>query len=123
MPRAPSSAGPWPVAVPESAHGLDQGLLCPRLRELLAQVADVELRAGARAADRVAPDELEELLVGEHLVRVADEDGEELELERRQLGLVPADGDLTLGEVDGHEPVAVRRRLLAPGARAPQQGL
>ena len=91
-PANAGSGGPGPVAVPEPAHGLDQGFLRPRLRELMAQVADVELRAGTRAAERVAPDELEELLVGEHLVRMADEDGEELELERRQRDLVPADG-------------------------------
>ncbi len=45
--RTRVSGGPRPVAIPEAPHGLDEGLLGPRLGELLAQVADVELCACA----------------------------------------------------------------------------
>ena len=51
----------------------------------MPQVADVELHLVARDAVGIAPDELEQLVAREHLVRVLHERGEQLELERRQL--------------------------------------
>src|SRR5207302_9096461 len=69
------------VAVAEAAHRLDRHLVCRVRRELLAQVADVELHLVRRDAIRVAPDELEQLVAAQHLVGMPDERRQELELE------------------------------------------
>ena len=106
--RAPSRSAPAPAASGS---------------ELLAQVADVELDLVARDAVRVAPDELEQLVAREHLVRVLHERREQLELERRQLHLAALDGHAPLGVVDLDEVVGVRLGHLGLAAGPAQERL
>src|SRR5688572_16386094 len=70
-PSCPNRSG-CAIPVTESAHGLDRS----RHPELPPQVADVELHLLARRI-LVTPHELEQLLVAEDLIRMADEGGQQ----------------------------------------------
>ena len=52
------------------------------------------------AVRRVAPDPRQQHVAREHAARAAGERREDLELDERQLGVVAADADRALGEVD-----------------------
>jgi signal transduction histidine kinase len=108
------------VPVAEASDGLDRGLAAGRLAELAAEVAHVELHLVAFGAARPAPGQLDQLVVGEHLVGVADERAQEPELERRQRDLLPAGPHRPLGEIDLDEPVSIVLRRLLPVAAAAQ---
>jgi hypothetical protein len=54
---------------------------------------------------------------------MADEGAQKLELERRQGDGFPRNRHLALGEVDRHEPVGVRARLLLARPRTAQMRL
>src|SRR4029077_7844198 len=84
------------VAVAEAADGLDRCRPGWVRGELAAQVADVELDLVAGGGEGVAPDELAELVVTQHLVRVGDEGDQEPVFERREdvFSLVVANGAL-----------------------------
>src|SRR5207248_7812052 len=116
-------SGSSPVAVAEPADRLDRNLVRRLWGELLPQVADVELDLIGRDAVRVAPDELEQLVAAQHLVGMADERRQELELERGELDGAVVDGDDALGEVDRQVAVRVGRLLSLACAGAPQQRL
>src|SRR5205807_1660606 len=92
-------SGSGAVAVAEAAHRLDRRAVGLHRFQLAAEVADVELHLVAADAVRVAPHELEELLAGENELRVADERGEQAELERRELHLAVGDGNASLRPV------------------------
>src|SRR5919197_121565 len=68
----------------------------------------------------VTPNQLEQLLVREDLVRVAHEGGEEPELERRQGNLLTSRLNGALREVDHYEAVRVALRGLLPRPAAAQ---
>src|SRR5205823_7655043 len=89
-----------PVAVAEAARRLDQLRLRRIALDLQAQVADVELDLVAAAGERVAPDELQQLVAGEELVRMLGQRREQAELERRQRHELTPHPDLAGGEVD-----------------------
>ena len=74
--------------------------------------------AGMLALDvaRISPRELQQLLVGEDLVGVADEGGEHPKLQRRERKLVLTDSDGPLREIDGDEAVVVRHRRIGVAA-------
>ena len=112
----------WGVAVAEAAHGLDRHESGAAGIELAPEVADVELHLVAADAERVAPDELEQLVAREHLPRMADEGREEPELERRQLHLPVGDRDPGLRPVDRQVAVASRSPPPARGRRAARGG-
>src|SRR6187401_623659 len=69
------------------------------LPELTHKVID-----GADRSGRLAPDMGEQLIAAEHLVRVAHEEHEQLELEVRQLHLDAGAHDEPLAEVDHGVP-------------------
>src|SRR5206468_2396015 len=94
-----------PIAVAESPDGLDRIALDSGRPDLSTQVADVQLDLLAGDAVLVAPDELEQLAVGEELVPVANEREEQPELARRQAQLAPADRRRPPRHVDGDEAV------------------
>src|ERR687896_25252 len=85
-PGRPARAGlaRRPVGVAEAALGLDRRGVRRLWRELLPEIADVELDLLSGGA-LIPPDELEQLLVAENLIRVADEGSEQSELQRRQV--------------------------------------
>src|SRR5689334_17551786 len=89
-----------PVPVAEAPNRLDRGTPRGVRSELSTQVADVQLHLVARGAEAVAPDELAQLVVAQHLVRVPDEGGEQPVLQRseRHLALVVPDGALSEGD-------------------------
>src|SRR5206468_6943201 len=62
--RRDTSAPRQTERVPHAPQGLDQGRL--HAVDLLAEVADVGLHDGARAAEVVLPDVVEDLALGEH---------------------------------------------------------
>src|SRR5262249_50540743 len=116
--RARACAGSsWlPEDVADAAHGLDQ----PRLTELAAQVADVDLeRVGARA-EVVAPHVLEDLRAREHLARMLHEQLEQEELGAGELDRALAAGDRVAGRVELQ--VGVAEHLAHGSAAAAQQG-
>src|SRR3954469_6703545 len=70
--------------VAHAAHGVQQPRLAALLR-LAPQVAHVDAERVRARAEVVAPDALEDLRAGEHLARVLEEHGQQLELGAREL--------------------------------------
>ena len=88
----------------------------PRRRpELAAQVADVDLQHLGPGVEVKAPDGVEDLLAREHLVGVASEVGEQLELARGELDIAAVALDPTRAQVEAditgleHRRLALRR--------------
>ena len=82
--------------------------------ERRAQPVDVDVDRPRLARVVVAPDVLEQLVAGEHLARVAEEEREQLErlrLDRQRLAVaqeaVAGEVDLDPAEVDDRRPAAV----------------
>jgi hypothetical protein len=98
---------------------VQQPRLPARLR-LAAQVADVDLQRVRRRAEVVAPDAIEDLLAGEHLPRVLQEQLEQEELGAGELDRPPVAGDLVRVRVELEVAEAQRAPLALP-ARSPQQ--
>src|SRR5688572_16149718 len=82
-----------------TAHGDEVARLLRVELEALPELPD-EVVDGAHRAGRLPPHEVEQLRAREHLVRMADEEHEELELEVRQLDLLAGALDHTLPEID-----------------------
>src|SRR4051794_38496575 len=116
----------WIEPVARPAHRHEMPGLFGICLEALSQLAD-EVVDGAHRADRLSPDEVEQLAAREHLARVAQEEHEELELEVRQLHLAAAALYLALDEIDRRvvelEHVADRRddRRRGRGGLGPAQ--
>src|SRR5215212_1514788 len=96
--RLLATGGAQPVA--DVAHRLDRPLAV--LPELAAQVADVHLQHLRARVELEAPDRIEDLLPREHLVRMAHEIGEQLELPGGQPHLLAAPLDPATAQVDAH---------------------
>src|SRR3712207_4225020 len=84
-------------AVADVADRLDEGVAT--VLELAAQAADVHVDGAGAAEVVVAPDALEQRLAREHLVRVLDEEAEQLVLLERQLDGAAGDRDAVVGKV------------------------
>src|SRR5436309_5073075 len=94
--------------------------------ERRTEPVDVDVDRPRLARVVVAPDVLEELVPGERLAGVAEEEGEELErlrLDRQRLSVAeePVSGeiDLDVPEIDDRWPADRRRRLLGPAEQRP----
>src|SRR3712207_4726353 len=90
----------WLVAEAEAAHGFDRRRVEPRLGQLVAQVADVDLHAPGVAAG-VVPRERQELLGAQGPPRVADERAEQPELLGREEQALALHRGLRVLEVHG----------------------
>src|SRR5437870_4556441 len=88
-----------PEAVAGSANGLDGGRTA-RQRQLPPQVADVDADNVGPRIVLVAPDGAQDLLLRYDAIGVADEEGEEVELPRRQARFGPPAGDPPLDQVN-----------------------
>src|SRR5215210_6659675 len=88
-------------AVADVANRLDWPLAIV-LAELAAQVADVDLQHLRARVEVEPPDRVEDLLPREHLVRVARQIREQLELARRELHLAPLALHAAGAQVDPH---------------------
>src|SRR2546423_13862926 len=87
-------------AIPDASHGEQVlGVLGVAL-DLLAQVADVDVDRARIAVGGIAPDPCQQHVPGEHAAGRAGERREDLELDERQLRLLPAHADRTLREID-----------------------
>src|SRR6476620_2543042 len=64
--------------VARAAHGMDHG--CPACVDLLAQVGDVELDDVGLPAEVVVPHPVQDLGLGQHPLRVAHQEAQQLEL-------------------------------------------
>src|SRR5439155_8609723 len=90
-----------PVA--DRAHRLDRRRLVFG-GELAAQVADVHLEHARARVVVVPPDRIQDLGTGEHLVRVAHQVGEQLELSRREVDFMPRPLHPARAEVEPYVP-------------------
>src|SRR5512144_985102 len=112
-----------PIA--DVAHRLDHFALVVTVadRELAAQVADVDLEHLGARIEVEAPYRVEDLLAGEHLIGMADQVCEQLELARSQRDLMGVALDATSAQVEAdvagleHRRRALRRHAqLRPDA-------
>src|SRR5215475_14131761 len=108
-----------PVAITEAADRLDRRRAGCVGVELSPQIADVELHLVAGGREVVSPDELAELVVAQHLVRVGHEGDQEPELQACQRNFAPGVVDGALRERDAEPAVGVRllRSIAARAAK------
>src|SRR5439155_7351187 len=112
--------------VAHAADGVDELRRRGVVFKCRTEPVDVDIDRPRLARVVVAPDVLEELVAGERLPGVAEQERQQLErlrLDRQRLSVaqepVPGEVDLDAPEIDDRRPVDRRRRLLGPAEQRP----